>query len=337
MRPTYLLIPLSILAEATFAQSLQSLTDQYVLNTSFVGSEFFQGFTWQDIDDPTHGYVNYVDKETAVERNLSYATQDTFIMRADDWSVVEPGARGRDSVRLQSQNAYGDGFYVLDITHMPAGCATWPAWWTLSQLGPWPQGGEIDIIEGVNLGPSNLGSLHTTANCTMPQYRPQKGTTVSTICDTAFNYNQGCGTTFIEPNSYGAAFNQAGGGYYMMERRADKGISMWFFPRSNCPRTLLGGEPDVDAVSASFMPDVFFPTHQNCDYESHFNEHNIVFDLTFCGDWAGASSVWDASTCSLTTTNCTDFVANNPSAFSEAYWEINSLKYYTPNSLFLIP
>ncbi|KIL00724.1 glycoside hydrolase family 16 protein [Paxillus rubicundulus Ve08.2h10] len=326
-----------MLAEATFAHLLKSLTGQYVLNTSYVGSEFFEGFTWQDIDDPTHGHVNYVDKETAMERNLSYATCDTFLMRADDWSVVEPNVRGRDSVRIQSNNAFGDGLYVLDIAHMPAGCATWPAWWTLSQQGPWPKGGEIDIVEGVNLGSSNLGSLHTTANCTMPQNRAQKGTTVSTICDTAYNYNQGCGTTFIEPTSYGATFNQAGGGYYIMERRADKGISMWFFPRSNCPGTLLGGEPDVDAISALFTPDVFFPTQQNCDYQSHFNAHNIVFDLTFCGDWAGSPSVWNTSTCSSKAPNCIDFVANNPGAFSEAYWEIKSLKIYTPNNISTIP
>jgi len=31
---------------------------------------------------------------------------------------------------------------------MPVGCATWPAFWTLSSTGPWPAGGEVDIIEG---------------------------------------------------------------------------------------------------------------------------------------------------------------------------------------------
>jgi hypothetical protein len=44
---------------------------------------------------------------------------------------------------------YGDAVMVLDIDHMPAGCATWPAFWTLSSAGPWPRGGEIDIIEGL--------------------------------------------------------------------------------------------------------------------------------------------------------------------------------------------
>lgn len=96
-------------------------------------------------------------------------------MRADDMKKVANTSRGRDSIRIHSLAAYDDALFVLDLTHMPEGCSTWPAWWTLSQAGPWPQGGEIDIIEGVNLNPQNLASLHTTPNCTMPQVRRQKG------------------------------------------------------------------------------------------------------------------------------------------------------------------
>jgi hypothetical protein len=109
-------------------------------------------------------------------------------MRADYRSIVPPSARGRDSVRISSQTAYGDSVIVLDLEHMPAGCATWPAFWTLSQKGPWPNGGEIDIIEGmllvsrlpselltcvlpragVNKQEVNIASLHTTPGCQMP-------------------------------------------------------------------------------------------------------------------------------------------------------------------------
>ena len=109
-------------------------------------------------------------------------------MRADDWSMVGPSARGRDSVRISSQTAYGDSAIVLDLAHMPAGCGTWPAFWTLSQKGPWPNGGEIDIIEGgllisrissesltcvsscagVNKQEFNQATLHATSRCQMP-------------------------------------------------------------------------------------------------------------------------------------------------------------------------
>jgi hypothetical protein len=76
------------------------------------------------------------------------ASTDKFVMRVDTKAVVGPHDRGRDSVRIISNQVYGDSVIVVELTHMPEGCATWPAFWTLSPAGPWPQGGEIDIIEG---------------------------------------------------------------------------------------------------------------------------------------------------------------------------------------------
>ena len=69
-------------------------------------------------------------------------------MRADATHVVGETARGRDSVRIHSKKAYTESVAVLDLAHMPEGCATWPAFWALSAKGPWPAGGEVDIIEG---------------------------------------------------------------------------------------------------------------------------------------------------------------------------------------------
>ena len=155
----------------------------YSLKDKWVGDDFYQGWTWETENDPTHGRVNYVGLDDAKSKNLTCgaslvfflklpesqsrlafssarlliwltpidffsATGDKFVMRADDWSIVNPSARGRDSVRISSQTAYDEAIFVLDLAHMPAGCATWPAFWTLSQQGPWPAGGEIDIIEG---------------------------------------------------------------------------------------------------------------------------------------------------------------------------------------------
>lgn len=34
----------------------------------------FLDWEWQTFDDPTHGRVNYVDKETAIQNNLSSGT-----------------------------------------------------------------------------------------------------------------------------------------------------------------------------------------------------------------------------------------------------------------------
>lgn len=49
---------------------------------------------------------NYVDQETALSLNLTFASGDTLIMRADDTTVLDPSGPGRNSVRIQSTASY---------------------------------------------------------------------------------------------------------------------------------------------------------------------------------------------------------------------------------------
>ncbi|KAF8210170.1 2 beta-glucan [Mycena galopus ATCC 62051] len=308
----------------------------YSIQDTYIGFDFLN-WNWENISDPTHGRVDYVDKSTALALKLSVASDNTFFMRADNVNTVPPAARGRKSVRISSPYAYGDSVVVLDVWHMPTGCATWPAFWSLSKAGPWPVGGEIDIIEGVNNSTNNLASLHTTPNCNMTLSRPrnQTGQTVSTQCDTKYNYNQGCGVSFNQPKSYGQPFNDNGGGWYAMRRGPSCGILVWFWPRynSSVPIEVSQGLDIVNPDPALWgEPDAVFPT-DNCDYSSHFDAHNLVFDLTLCGDWAGGSA-YEASGCPGT---CLDLVNNYPEAFNDAYWEISAVRIYRPVNTWLVP
>ncbi|KAJ7497235.1 glycoside hydrolase family 16 protein [Mycena latifolia] len=316
-------------------------SESYSLADTFIGNDFFK-WNWETFSDPTHGRVKYVDRDTAKATNLSIASNTSFLMRADNVNRVPPADPGRKSVRISSPSAYSDSVLVLELWHMPAGCATWPAWWTVSQTSQWPQGGEIDIIEvmlaficityvlkphtGVNRNSMNLGSLHTTPDCNMTQKRTQTGQTVSTVCDASVNYNQGCGVEFTKPDSYGQGFNSNGGGWFAMQR-GSCGIHMWFWSRndSTVPLEVSQGISTVNPDPTLWgVPDATFPADE-CDYASHFDAHKIVFDLTFCGDWAG--SAYGNSSCP---SSCEDFVDNNPRAFNEAYWELSSLRVYTP-------
>jgi len=178
-----------------------------------------------------------------------------------------------------------------------------------------------------------------------PDYlrQPQSGTTISTDCEVNNYANQGCGVGFSNNDtsgfdgigpSYGTAFNNNSGGFYAMLKSQASGIQVWFWARDSpsVPPEICDGAQNGQAVFPSITwgdPVANFPMLPGyCDYDSHFNAQRIIFDLTFCGDWAG--TVWSQSSCASRASSCVDFVNNSPSSFSEAYWTINSLRVYTP-------
>ncbi|KAJ7669535.1 laminarinase [Mycena polygramma] len=291
----------------------------YQKSDNIVGSGFNSAFSYQAISDPTHGRVNYVSASTAASQNLTFASSKSFVLRADFKTKLSASGPGRNSVRLQSNKQYMTAVTIFDVQHMPQGCGTWPALWT---VGPnWPNGGEIDILEGVNDQGPNQSTLHTSSGCTMPVSRSQTGTAASNNCDVAVNSNAGCGVKLNDARSYGPTFNSNGGGWYAVER-TNTFIKVWFWPRNGAvPADVKSGGASVDTDNWG-TPSAFFPD-TSCPLSSKFGPNNIVINLTFCGDWAG--SVYGSSGCPST---CTDYVNNNPSAFTNAYFEFNSLRVY---------
>lgn len=43
-----------------------------------MGSTFLEGFRWETFDDPSGGYVNYVDQPTALKNNLTYGESHIY-------------------------------------------------------------------------------------------------------------------------------------------------------------------------------------------------------------------------------------------------------------------
>ncbi|QRV78202.1 glycoside hydrolase family 16 protein [Ceratobasidium sp. AG-Ba] len=304
---------------AAVASVAQAAT--YNLVDNFVGSGFLNGFSHQAIADPTHGRVNYVSQSTAISQNLTYASGNTFIMRADYKTKLSSSGAGRNAVRIQSNKQYTTHVEVADIRHMPQGCGTWPAYWTTDTNG-WPSRGEIDIIEGVNDQGPNAMTLHTTSGCTQPSSRDMYGSPTQLDCNYQVNGNAGCGVKSPDGNSYGPSFNSAGGGWYVMERTSSF-IKIWFWPRNsgNVPASVKNGASQVDTAGFG-KPSALF-VNNSCDFNSHFGPENIIINLTFCGDWAG--SVYGQSGCP---SSCNDYVNNNPSAFTNAYWDFAALRVY---------
>ncbi|KAN0078477.1 glycoside hydrolase family 16 protein [Tylopilus felleus] len=310
---------LTSLAGSVFAGAAYSLSE------SIVGEGFYNAFNFEAIADPTNGRVNYVDKAIAQSLNLTYATSNTFIMRADDTTVLSASGPGRHSVRISSNDQYTTHVAVFDMPHMPQGCGTWPAVWETAESN-WPDGGEVDIVEGVNNVEPNQSTLHTSADCSIPASGvTQLGTTVSTDCDAEVDGNVGCGVQLTEDyNSFGPGFNSIAGGWYAMERTNDY-ISIWFWERgdTSAPSDMTSGAATIDTSNWG-TPAAYFP-NSDCDLATHFDANNIIINLTFCGDWAGNSAVYAASGCP---SDCVDYVNNNPTAFTDAYFQFASINIY---------
>ncbi|KAF7712789.1 Endo-1,3(4)-beta-glucanase [Penicillium ucsense] len=296
MRGILTAIPLpSLLAQISCAA--YTLQDDYGTTDSF-----FDQFNFFTDIDPTHGYVSYIDRSAATIRGLIGATGSSVYIGVD--AEHQASGSGRQSVRLTSTRSYGHGLFILDLAHMPGGvCGTWPAFQSVNQM-------TLHTNDGCSIQNSGFTGSLETSNC----YVGAPGQPL----------NSGCAILSGSSQSYGDGFNQAGGGIYATEWKST-GIKIWSFPRYGIPWDIINGEPDPATWGT---PTAAFSG--GCDIDYHFKDLQIVFDITFCADWAG--NVWSSGSCASQAPTCNLFVQNNPAAFREAFWRVNSLKVYQDNA-----
>lgn len=181
--------------------------------------------------------------------------------------------------------------------------------------------------------------------------RLDSGTTQATYC----TGQPGCSVRFSGANSYASSFNDNGGGWFVMTRdtvAGGSGISVYFWPASASPPNLIASStaapylviPDVNASASSNSlttssegqnwgyPAAHFPNNAStCDMQKYYGQHEIIINLSLCGDWAG-ETFGQVSACQQTGVSCEAFVALNPSAFTNARWEIDYLRVYTDSA-----
>jgi nicotinate-nucleotide pyrophosphorylase (carboxylating) len=337
---------------------------QYELTDDLTYKNFFSAFDFFDGPDPTKGFVKYQNKEYAIKQGLVGYLEDTqSVFMGVDYTTKDTA--GRTSVRLESKKSWNHGLLVADIRHMPASqCGSWPAFWLLSSSADWPQGGEVDILEGVNDYESNSVTLHTSTGCMVDNSTsarggsgaagdinaaPFTGLMSTDDCDVAASgqlKNVGCsihapGIMSGIPNggsgntdtsgaapfpSYGTEFNKAQGGVYAMEWTTTS-ISVWFFPRDSPGFTeSFSSNATATNPSAWGTPIAHFGG-SGCDFSGRFKDLKIIFNTAFCGEWAGAE--WDKSCAKKTgVATCNAYVRDNPEVFKEAYWEVAGLKWF---------
>ncbi|WFD34991.1 hypothetical protein MCUN1_001837 [Malassezia cuniculi] len=312
---------LLLVAGAALSSTAQAIT--WKKADTIVGNDFYNKFNFFNGKDPTNGLVNYLAKEDAVQKNLTYVKDDSFVMRVD---TVEIAPSGRNSVRIQSKALYENSVYILKVKHFPTGCATWPAFWTLTwNLTNWPSGGEIDILENANdQFDYNLGSIHVDKSCKLTQ-NEQSGTIVYDECYAYNSENAGCRIAMngTSTTTWGDKLNKMGGGIVAMERdfsSSGKGVRMWFWDaNSNLPS-------DVKTIGDTVNPDNWgkpaaYFNIPNC--RDSFDPHSIVFDITLCGDWAG--NTYEQTSCAAQYGVCSKQVRDFGSSFNDSYWDVTGL------------
>ncbi|KAJ7103508.1 glycoside hydrolase family 16 protein [Mycena belliarum] len=288
----------------------------------YSGKNFFDGFTFYTFEDPTHGTVTYVNETYAFQNRLAYVNDDgTVVMKGDNTTWL-PEGQNRSSVRISSKAQYNTGLFILDLNRAPWGCGVWPAFWTVGG-GQWPYTGEIDILEGVHDNEHNQVTWHTGPGCSLTLESNYTGSVVqqngvpNTNCDGNANGNAGCGITEWSHASYGPFFEAQGGGIFAM-KWDETGIAVYSFYRSAIPADITSGSPNP----ANWGVPVAALAPAACDPLAFFVNHSIIFDITFCGDWAGNSYATSGCPGSCPTR------LMDPSNFVNASWSINSLKVY---------
>lgn len=308
----------------------------YTWSYSYLGADFFGGWTFWTGPDPSGGAVQYVDFAEATKAGLVNATPSRVYLGVDMGPIY--GDASRRSVRIQSTTTYNQGLFVTTIDHAPTGCSLWPAFWMYGEdpSHVWPKWGEYDIIEGIHQTTHVMTSLHTSAQCDQSRapagsssrnWMPGPSGLAADNCDIfapgQFR-NQGCSQQGPDA-SVGSGFNAAGGGTYAAEwDPAARHIRTWFWPRGLEPPDLAQRRPDPDMWG---VPYSYFSLEPDVCPPSHFANMRLVFDITFCGDLGGATFERDCPEVAASM-SCPEFVRKHPESMGEAYWSIRALDVY---------
>ncbi|KAH9924368.1 concanavalin A-like lectin/glucanase domain-containing protein [Amylocystis lapponica] len=320
----------------------------YDLLREYSGQTFFDGWdfygSWDNLTlglccvsfklsasiDGWTGNATWVTQENATSLGLAYINEaGNAIMKVDNTTNVAVGEM-RNSVRITSQDFYDYGsVWIIDLLHIPYGCSVWPAFWSKGPL--WPNDGEIDIIEAINLMGNNQMALHTTEGCYHAPPPDQTGYNVGLDCGTG----SGCVVGVSQPNSYESGFAAAGGGVYATQFDVS-GIYMWFWSRPDVPESISQANSTLN-ISTWGSPVASYPTSAACNTSEYFTAQQLIFDITLCGDWAGVPSIYANTGCwnAGPTGDCylDNVVGPGSPKYDEAYFEVSYVRTYTTGTV----
>lgn len=337
------------------------------------GEDFFDHYTFYDGPDSegSKGYINYVDKQNAHDLNIANVTWENVDGNQADgekepfvyMNTAATADGPRHSIRLEGLRRFNRGLFIIDLRHMPAGCASWPAFWMSDEAG-WPINGEIDIVEGVNTQTSVKTALHTTEECTMfdvplgtktgywdtAQGVPKQNGDIDYNSYEARNcwvygphqwLNQGCVAISDDDESIGTPLNKKGGGVFVMEwDPVNRLIKSWAFaPHAKVPDNLKEALDSANdkRITKKVMPDpatwglpyAYFPIGEGTSCAaSHFSNMHLIFNTALCGSVAGQRFFMDCPELKKKYGTCENYVKADTPEMKEMYWKVRGVYVY---------
>ncbi|KAF2431409.1 mixed-linked glucanase [Tothia fuscella] len=269
----------------------------YSLRIKWDASNMFNAFDFKDFLDPNNGFVSLLNHDEAISAGLASTPNDTF----------GPGT-----------------LLVGDFEHITSSiCGVWPSFFTINDDEDLFYR-EIDILESSSLDTKNIVSLHTDEreSCVFNS-GDQTGSFLNRDCSLKGG-NSGCEVEASDSTT-GDGFNNGGGSVYAMALESNS-IRVWHFRRNNIPSDLSSEKPNV----GNWPKPIADLDRRNggCDVGKLFTRQNTVIKIDLCGEHSDA--IWSSQGCARRTgaSSCRDYVKNNPKAFSNAYFLINSVKVF---------
>jgi len=273
----------------------ESTGNGYRLDWEASGHAFFDDWDYLDWDF-NHGAAQYLRREQAMAEGVT-AAHDTH-------AILRVGERGlpykRKTAKVRTRKAWKYFLAAVRFEHVPFGCGLWPAFWMSGIYGPWPNNGELDILEYVNDMTSQT-SLHTGvrnkckldgAKLTMPNctafYDLNR---MNYDCTTNYPTNLGCAANrWPVPSPAEWNVNPV---TFAIER-TERFVKIFRIPNHELPKNLLENNPQPDTWDKWIVGYYPLAASWECPNPADvMSPQQLILNINMCGDWAG--KIWDLS------------------------------------------
>lgn len=298
-----------------------SVKPTHELANSYTGQSFLDGFDFITADDPNGGYVEYVNRNDAVEQSLAYQLKNKTCISVAGWEKLEDDAKGRKSVWLESRFTFGVGMLMIaKFEGMPGSrCGTWPSFYTINKHSS-DHFTEVDLYEGANLEDRNE----------MTVWIGEKAGCKGVSGDVHFTKAGGAvrSSWVYDADGPCSKFYTRWGLTLAMSIENDK-IRAWQFGWRQEPDEIRREDALLDIDSWPKPTMLYDSESSGCNVGHVFSNQTLALKVNFCGSKACGTD-WELSGCAAQTgMSCEQWVQTRPiGSFMDTSFQIEYIKLF---------